>query len=102
MADQFQNPSDPPPSNLGSQQAEAAAKAKAEADERAKAEAAAKAKADEKKKPRRGFGKPKLAGTVLHKGREHHAGDEVPEGCDVDRLKRLGLIEGHEPDTDDA
>ncbi len=34
----------------------------------------------------------KLTGSVIHAGREYHAGEDVPEGADVDRLRRLGLI----------
>lgn len=34
----------------------------------------------------------KLNGSIIHGGREYHAGDRVPEGADLDRLRRLGLI----------
>lgn len=48
--------------------------------------------------------RPKLNGSLIHAGREYHAGDEVPEGTDthpvdMDRLKRLGLI-GKPADAD--
>lgn len=34
----------------------------------------------------------KLSGSIVHKGREYHEGDKVPEGVDMDRLRRLGLV----------
>lgn len=34
----------------------------------------------------------KLTGSIIHGGREYHAGEQVPEGADMDRLKRLGLV----------
>lgn len=55
-------------------------------------------KGDEKpEKPKRTFRAQRLAGSVIHKAKEYHKGDKVPDGADLDRLKRLGLIEGHEP-----
>ncbi len=44
--------------------------------------------------------RPKLTGSIIHGRREYHAGDPVPEGADLDRLKRLGLVEGSKPDDD--
>jgi hypothetical protein len=41
----------------------------------------------------------KLAGSLLHAGRVYEAGDPVPDGVDLDRLKRLGLIAAGKPET---
>ncbi len=38
-----------------------------------------------------------LLGSIIHGGHEHHAGDRVPDGVDLDRLKRLGLVKGQAP-----
>jgi hypothetical protein len=38
-----------------------------------------------------------LLGSIIHGGHEHHAGDKVPEGADLDRLKRLGLVGESKP-----
>lgn len=35
----------------------------------------------------------KLTGSIIHAGREHHAGGPVPAGVDMERLERLGLVE---------
>ena len=40
-----------------------------------------------------GRGDLKLTGTIVHGGYEHGPGCKVPEGADLDRLKRLGLVE---------
>ncbi len=39
-----------------------------------------------------GRGDTKLLGTIIHGGYEHGPGCKVPEGADMDRLKRLGLV----------
>lgn len=39
-----------------------------------------------------GRGEAKLTGTIIHGGYEHGPGCKVPEGADMDRLKRLGLV----------
>ncbi len=40
-----------------------------------------------------GRGETALTGSIIHGGHEHHAGDKVPDGVDLERLERLGLIE---------
>ncbi len=42
---------------------------------------------------------PKLTDSVTHEGKVYEAGEEAPKGADLDRLKRLGKIEGHEAEN---
>jgi hypothetical protein len=35
----------------------------------------------------------KLTGTIIHKAKEYGPGCDVPDGADVERLKRLGLVD---------
>lgn len=44
----------------------------------------------------------KLTGSIIHAGKEYHAGEEVPKGTedhpiDLERLKRLDLVSAGRP-----
>ncbi len=39
----------------------------------------------------------KLTGRLSHGGRLYEPGQPVPDGVDLDRLKRLGLVKGQAP-----